>query len=61
MDVINRYLKRVVIKAVKISDFPTHHQDCREHLERVVSEFRKFLEDRLQQAEIDSRLMLQLE
>ena len=62
VDVINRYLKRVVIKAVKISDFqPTIRTVEREHLERVVSEFRKFLEDRLSEPEIDSRLMLQLE
>lgn len=62
VDSINKYLKKIVVKQVKISDFkPSIRTVERENLVRVVSEFKEFLEKQLTTEDADSRPMIQLE
>ncbi len=62
VDSINKYLKKIVVKQVKISDFkPGTRTVEQENLVRVVSEFREFLEKQLTTDDADSRPMIQLE
>lgn len=62
VDSINKYLKKIVVKQVKISDFkPSTRTVERENLVKVVSEFKEFLEGQLATDDTDSRPMIQLE
>jgi hypothetical protein len=62
VDSINKYLKKIVVRQVKISDFkPSTRTVEPENLVRVVSEFREFLEKQLTTDDADSRPMIQLE
>ena len=46
VDLINRHLKQVVVKRVKVSDFkPSKHSIEQGEVDEVTEEFRKYLED----------------
>jgi DNA-directed RNA polymerase subunit F len=62
VDKINRYLKRVLVKSVRISDFkPSTRTIERNQIDDLVSAFKKFLEEQFENGDPDSRQMLQLE
>jgi len=64
VDTINRYLKRLVIKQVRLSDFqPSCGTVAKEQIPVLAEEFRQFLEDHLAalEADDDTLPMLQLE
>ena len=64
VDVINRYLKRIIVKNVKMSDFkPTATTVEKEQIQSLAQEFEKYLEDKLNEIEIDENTlpMLKLE
>jgi hypothetical protein len=60
---INHYLKRIIIKPVRISDFkPKQTTLERDQIQSLVAEFRCYLEDQFKgENASDSRLMLRLE
>lgn len=63
-DVINRYLKRIIIKRVKIADFkPSVNTVEEEQITQLAEEFKGYLKDHLDsiEEEDDSLPMLQLE
>lgn len=60
--VINRYLKKIHIKKVRLSEFqPTQSTVEAEQIESVVGEFRQFLQGQLDQTDGGALPMLQLE
>jgi hypothetical protein len=60
--VINRYLKRVVVKRVKVADFrPAMRSVEKDQVEEVTKEFRRFLEDRFAGCEEDGDSVVMLE
>jgi hypothetical protein len=64
VDIINRYLKRIVLKRVKIADFrPPVSTIEKDQIATLVQEFRKYLEEQLDSIEVsgDTLPMLQLE
>jgi hypothetical protein len=62
VDKINKNLKRVFIKSVRISDFkPRTRMIERNQVDDLVSAFRSFLEEQFVDEDPDSRQMLQLE
>lgn len=64
MDLINKYLKRIVVKRVKITDFrPKITTIQKEQIRSVAEEFGRFLESQFTQEEDDSDTlpMIQLE
>jgi len=64
VDLINRYLKLIVVKIVRMSDFkPKSVTVEKGQIPDVVNEFRQFLEDRLNEDKIgkDTLLILQIE
>jgi len=64
VDVINRYLKRIIVKSVKISDFkPTSTTVEKEQIQKLAEEFEQYLENKLNEIEADDNTlpMLKLE
>lgn len=62
IDKINKHLKRVLVKSVRIADFkPKIRTVEREQIDDLVFAFRRFLEEQFEDADPDSRQMLQLE
>ena len=64
VDVINRYLKRIIVKGVKIADFkPTSTTVEKEQIHNLAEEFEKYLEEKLDEIEADDNTlpMLKLE
>lgn len=64
VDVINRYLKKIVRKVVKLTDFdPSTGTVAKEQIAQVADEFQKFLEEQLAEvkADEDTLPVLQLE
>jgi len=62
IDKINKHLKRVLVKSVRVADFkPKIRTVERNQIDNLVSAFRKFLEDQFDDVDPDSRQMLQLE
>lgn len=62
VDRINKYLLRVSVKPVRISDFkPSTRTIERNQIESLVSAFKKFLEEQFEDTDPDSRQILQLE
>ncbi len=67
VDLINRYLKRIVIKRIRISEFKTQNLTIqREQIDQVADEFKKFLDDQFENFKeddnkVDLLPMLQLE
>jgi len=60
---INYYLKKIIIKPVRISDFKPRHTTLeRDQIQSLLSEFQSYLEDQFKgENTSDSRLMLRLE
>ena len=62
VDTINKYLKLVVVRSVRISDFkPSARTIEKDQVEALVNEFKRFLEGQFGEDDPDSRQMLQLE
>ena len=64
VDIVNRYLKRIVLKRVKIADFrPPVSTIEKDQIATLAQEFRKYLEEQLDsiEASSDTLPMLQLE
>jgi hypothetical protein len=64
VEIINRYLKQVVVRKVRVADFsPSIRTVEREQIGHVVAEFRRFLEEQLAAVEGDENTlpMLQVE
>lgn len=62
VDKINKYLLKVLVKSVRISDFkPITRTIERNQIDGLVSAFKKFLEEQFEDDDPDSRQMLQLE
>lgn len=64
VEIINRYLKRIVVKRVRIADFrPEVGTIQKEQVEKVTEEFGRFLEAQFtdNEEDEDSLPMLQLE
>ncbi|MDT4896817.1 MAG: hypothetical protein QOH25_1894 [Acidobacteriota bacterium] len=62
IDVINRYLKKITVKRVRLADFkPSISTVEMEQIPRIAREFREYLEDQLRSVDGDDNTLLMLQ